>query len=675
MSDWGRTGSIQDAVRRQAGDAGADDAQLLELFRERRDESAFAELVRRHGGTVLGAARAVLRDGPDAEDVFQATFLVLALKAGEVHKPGSLASWLYGVARRIALDCRRRAARRTRHERNYGATRSEGSVSGPDRDDLSASLSEELARLPEKYRAPLVLCYLEGKTNEQAAAELRWPAGTVRGRIARGRDILRARLSRRGVSLTGEAVAAALAGGKLLAAAPPGLASATVRVAGALGRASAAPEVVSSGVAQLVQGALRAMSFAKIKRACVVLLALSVAIGISCTVAAWPWRKPVPQQQQEKDPDAVARHAGSAEEPDGDEKLRQLARVEVPAQPTSLTWSPDGKYIAAGTWLRDNAAPLKAAPSPVYVIDVAKEAQTTTLQLKTWVTALAFSADGKWLAVGTTYQERTLRGAELVVFDVPGFTPQFRATAGSTGGFADLCWAPDSQTLYALDLPSEYDDKAAVRRWSVPDFREGPAITTPQTITYKSIAVSADGRTLAVVDQIKIGPGVVRLYDAEGEERSAIKSDDISSETTARVGFTPDGKTVGVLAFDGRLGWWDVATGRRTEPEPGQGPFRFGTPFPGRSHHPAYEAFSPDGRQRLRGREMHSVILFDRSPPETYGLFLDLKDLVTDKERTWRIYEPTGSPPAVAFSPDGKRFAAAVGFPDNGTIVLYATPK
>jgi RNA polymerase sigma factor (sigma-70 family) len=674
MSDRGRIGSILDAVRRQAGDAGADDAQLLERFRERRDESAFAELVRRHGGTVMGAARAVLRHGPDAEDVFQATFLVLARKAGEVHKPGSLGSWLYGVARRIALDCRRRAARLTRHERSFGATRSEGSVSGPDLDDLSALLSEELSRLPEKYRAPLVLCYLEGKTNEQAAAELQWPAGTVRGRIARGRDLLRARLSRRGASLTAGAVAAALAGGKLLAAAPPELASATVRVAGALGRASPAPGVVSSGVAQLVQGALRAMFFANIKRACVVLLALSVAVGIGCTVAAWAWPKPVPRQQQ-KDPDAVASRAGSTGATDGDEKLRQLARVEVPVQPTSLTWSPDGKYIAGGTWLRDNAAPLKAAPSPVYVIDVAQESHTTTLQLKTWVTALAFSADGKWLAVGTTHQERTLRGAELVVFDVPGFTPQFRATAGSTGGFADLCWAPDSQTLYALDLPSEYDDKAAVRRWSVPNFREQPAITTPQTITYKSIAVSADGRTLAVVDQIKIGPGVVRLYDAEGEERSAIKSDDISSELTLRVGFTPDGKTVGVLATGDRLGWWDVATGKRTEPEPGQGPFRFGTPFPGRSHHPAYEAFSPDGRQRLRGRETHSGIPFDPSPPETYGLFLDLKDLVTGKERTWRIYEPNRSPPAVAFSPDGKRFAAAVGFPDNGAIMLYATPK
>jgi hypothetical protein len=167
----------------------------------------------------------------------------------------------------------------------------------------------------------------------------------------------------------------------------------------------------------------------------------------------------------------------------------------------------------------------------------------------------------------------------------------------------------------------------------------------------------------------------VRLYDAEGEERSAIKSDDISSESTLRVGFTPDGKTVGVLALGDRLGWWDVATGKRTEPEPGQGPFRFGTPFPGRSHHPAYEAFSPDGRQRLRGRETHSGIPFDPSPPETYGLFLDLKDLVTGKERTWRIYEPNRSPPAVAFSPDGKRFAAAVGFPDNGAIMLYATPK
>ncbi len=178
------------------------DQQLLERFIHRHDEVAFETLIQRHGPLVLGLCRRVLHHEHDAEDAFQATFLVLAQKAGSIRKLGSVSSWLYGVANRIAAKARMNAAKRRSHE-----NRAESLPTGEPAEDvnwreLRSVLDEELQRLPEKYRAPLVLCYLEGKTQDEAARELDWTAGSVKGRLERGRDALRVRLSRRGVTLS-----------------------------------------------------------------------------------------------------------------------------------------------------------------------------------------------------------------------------------------------------------------------------------------------------------------------------------------------------------------------------------------------------------------------------------------------------------------------------------------
>jgi RNA polymerase sigma factor (sigma-70 family) len=176
------------------------DAELLDRFTRTGDPVAFAALVRRHGPMVFGVCRRVLRDPNDAEEAFQVTFLVLVRKAGELREPGRLANWLYGVANRVARKARVSAARRDRHER---------AAAGPDRAvppepvdaDLRAVLDEEMVALPDKYRAPLVLCYLEGLTNEAAAERLGWPPGSMSYRLARGRELLRKRLVRRGIWL------------------------------------------------------------------------------------------------------------------------------------------------------------------------------------------------------------------------------------------------------------------------------------------------------------------------------------------------------------------------------------------------------------------------------------------------------------------------------------------
>src|SRR5262249_55480886 len=175
---------------------------LLARFVAGGDEAAFAALVDRHGQMVLGVCRRLLGDWHDAEEAFQATFLVLAKKAATLARPDSLGNWLHGVAYRTAVKAKARAARRRAYERQAAAmSATDDSPPEQGRRDLREMLDQELSRLPPKYRAPLVLCYLEGKTNVEAARELGCPSGSLSWRLARGRDLLRARLSARSTPL------------------------------------------------------------------------------------------------------------------------------------------------------------------------------------------------------------------------------------------------------------------------------------------------------------------------------------------------------------------------------------------------------------------------------------------------------------------------------------------
>ena len=253
--------------------AGLTDEQLLQRFTTPKDataEAAFEALVERHGPMVLRVCRNVLDDHHDAEDAFQATFLVLALKAGSVRKHSSLASWLLRVARRVALKARADACRRRAREVRVNLedlpsdpARSD-SARPADRPELRTVIDEEVARLPEKYRAPIVLCYLEGLTQEVAAQQLGWPAGTVRGRIARARELLRTRLARRGLALPVGLMAAAIPSKVEAAALPSALVGSTVRAAMQVAAGEAITVgTVSASVAALARGALRMMTVDK----------------------------------------------------------------------------------------------------------------------------------------------------------------------------------------------------------------------------------------------------------------------------------------------------------------------------------------------------------------------------------------------------------------------------
>jgi RNA polymerase sigma factor (sigma-70 family) len=259
-------------IRRIAGQSADDptDRQLLERFASGRDELAFKALVARHGPMVMGVCRRVLHNTHDAEDAFQAAFLVLACKAGAISRPEALGNWLYGVAYRTALEARTKDAKRRAREKQ----RAEKATVDPSSDivwsDLRAVLDEEVNRLPDKYRSPFVLCYLEGRTNEEAARLLRCPKGTILSRLAWARQRLRDRLARRGVALSAAGASAIFTADSLSTAVSAELVSSTACAARLFvcGQAAASVEVVT-----LAKGVLKAMFINKLKITSVVLLA------------------------------------------------------------------------------------------------------------------------------------------------------------------------------------------------------------------------------------------------------------------------------------------------------------------------------------------------------------------------------------------------------------------
>jgi len=177
------------------------DGELLERFVSTRDESAFELLVRRHGRMVLGICRRALRNDHEADDAFQAIFMVLVRNAHSIRKRESLASWLYGVAQRVTRKVQMGAKKRALVHQGSAmvATGSTEPDDDRDRSEFRPIVHDEVGRLPEKYRAPIVLCYFEGCSHEEAARQLEWPVGTVKGRLSRARDLLQSRLVRRGV--------------------------------------------------------------------------------------------------------------------------------------------------------------------------------------------------------------------------------------------------------------------------------------------------------------------------------------------------------------------------------------------------------------------------------------------------------------------------------------------
>jgi RNA polymerase sigma factor (sigma-70 family) len=315
-----RTSVFQDDV------TGPTDGQMLEAFVSNRDEAALAAIVRRHAPMVWGVCHRLLPCHHDAEDAFQATFLVLVRKAASVRPREMVANWLHGVARRTALKARWMATRRRGRERQVLVMPEPEAAERNLWDTLQPALDEELGRLPEKYRAVIVLCDLEDKSRKEAARQLRLREGTVASRLARARTMLAARLARHGVTVPSGMLAAALAHGVASASVPAAVVSSTLKVASlsAAGRATAG--LVSVKAAALTEGVLKSMFLTKLKLATGILLVGVLAMG--GRVAYLPTVRAEQEQTKQTGLPALQKEADESEHPrkaseDDKEKMKE----------------------------------------------------------------------------------------------------------------------------------------------------------------------------------------------------------------------------------------------------------------------------------------------------------------------------------------------------------------
>jgi RNA polymerase sigma factor (sigma-70 family) len=379
------------------GDHGgaASDRQLLHRYAECGDSDAFATLIERHGPLALGVCQRVLGNSHDAEDAFQAVFVVLARKAGASGWQESVGPWLHEVAHRVALRARGRAMRRAEHERRAADMRPSETTAEPAWTDVRSVLDDELERLPAKYRAPLLLCYLEGKSNEEAAQQLGCPAGTVKSRLSRGRDLLRDRLTRRGLALSAPALVGMLGRDAVAAVSAP-LADSAIKAAQLVAGGQAVGGLTGPA-ATLAEGALRAMWFSKAKKVALVAVLGLLAAGwltyrtlLAANPAAANKEVVLP-----KDPKAVVlsmsvgggmiRNAS----PDpflqiqADGKVIQTDRVSGAKKESKLTPAELQDLLRFVVYENDflNADPKKAQAAPGKVAAIVTDGTTTTIRI------------------------------------------------------------------------------------------------------------------------------------------------------------------------------------------------------------------------------------------------------------------------------------------------------
>jgi HlyD family secretion protein len=334
--------------------SGLTDRQLLERFASRRDgaaEAAFELLVVRHGPMVLRVCHNLLRNPTDAHDAFQATFLIMVRRSGSIRKLDSVGGWLYGVACRVAARARVESARRRRAEER-AALRVVEAVDRTDVDDIDDAgfgpiVQEEVRRLPEKYRAVVVLCYWQGLTHEQAAAQLGCPLGTVRSRVARARNLLRRRLIGRGMAPIAAVVAAGLDGMPAsasvvawrLSRVPPQWVHATIQAAVRVAGGQSTAQAVSGVVASLVQRVLWSMTMMKIKMA----LAVLALLGLAGSSVGFATRDDPPAEAQ---PRSIKKTAPPAE----NDRAASFDKIYsmVKGQTTIMKLVPEGSLVNKG---------------------------------------------------------------------------------------------------------------------------------------------------------------------------------------------------------------------------------------------------------------------------------------------------------------------------------------
>jgi RNA polymerase sigma factor (sigma-70 family) len=642
--------------------AALSDGQLLEQFLSHRDESAVEVLVRRYGPLVFGVCRRVLREAHAAEDVFQATFCVLIRKAPVLDRGKPLGGWLYTVAYRLALTARANERRRQRCEEQAARRRSECEEQAATVSDLEAALDEELQRLPEKHRAALVLCYLEGKTNEQAAHILGCPLGSMSARLNQARQRLRECLARRGYSAGTAALAAALNTAATHAAVPLPLVCSTVRSAvWFAGEQAASVAAISAGAVALARGACRAMFLNKVKIAAAVLL-LTALLGAGArtllTAAAPPGPpaqaalRPAPDVPDDHLPDGVTARLGAVQlrhgdavsfaayTPDGKSLLtagrdgtirlwdlaigKEIHRFAWGAPPdSSAELSPDDTFekqqrqmledLALSSQValsRDGTTVAASRGGAVRLWQTNSGARLHDLQTgQKRLVRLAFSADGKTLlTVGPS-------GLAVAFWSVATGTCLRSTQTTPPAGYDRSGFVPSNEQDVVVSprlkyLAYQWREPSGVRRIHVRELATGKELPPIHVGGYGgelAWCFSADESTLMWVDWYLAG-GVVFTDVATGKElrrlgdrRTENGPDAGYTEVALALAASSDGKSLAVCRQSHTIELWDLKTGQLTYPagKPTQAQLRHWFPdFVGAHVRPAL-TFSGDGKVLL----------------------------------------------------------------------------
>jgi RNA polymerase sigma factor (sigma-70 family) len=643
-------------IRGLAGEgAGAPaDGELLERFVARRDEEAFAELVRRHGPMVLGTCRGVLRHAQDAEDAFQATFLVLAKKASSVRRR-SVGGWLHTVAYHLACRARARGARRQQVERRAEVATAGEPLLDVSVRELMGAVHEELSRLPEKYRAPLVLCYLQERTQDEAARQLGCTEGALHGRLFRGRERLRARLARRGLALPAGLSAFLLAHG-LACAVPASLAEAAVRAA----RGSAPAQV-----AGLAADGLWGLSLGKARLAVVLMLALG-ALGLSASLLLRPREGPARGEPAQAPRGKEVTEAGKPPaDVHGDPlpagAVARLGTRRWRQDARTLAFSPDGRYLAAAgdtTRVFDarSGQLLQTLAAPSNYLFFAPDRKTLlttpygfTPTLRFWDLATGkelrkipvvgganfypkWSADGKLMAF---YCFQDGKGPVVSFWDM-GSGKEVRSWVRPLGGLSaqQLALAPDGKTLALREQSAIHLFDVAtgkeLRRLGSPLGNVGHTLETP------TVCFSPDGALLACTDKSD-----VRVWEtATGRSRHHFP---VPGSGAVSVCLSPDGRTLAAGVGKGEVHLWDLAAGK------------LGHTLAACPHGVDVYllAFSPDGKRlATQAHGMQSIRLWD----------------VASGKELPGVEGPATQMEGLAFAPDGK---TALTVDSEGAVWLW----